>query len=42
MEVNVQVMDKVINAVVNLVLWEETVNSLIFVMLKTHAFVVLV
>jgi hypothetical protein len=41
MEANAQVMDMAINAVVNSDLWEEIVNNLIFVMLRTHAFVVL-
>jgi len=41
MEANAQVMDMAINAVVNSDLWEEIVNNLIFVMSRTHVFVVL-
>ena len=41
MEANAQVMDMATNAVVNSDLWEEIANNLIFVMLRTHAFVVL-
>lgn len=41
MEANAQVMDMAINAVVNSDLWEEIVNNLIYVMSRTHAFVVL-